>query len=101
VIRVELGEEIERRGIWAWRIPALSLEGRSRQPLLDACRQIKRMGGATVERAGLFRKGRPEPDITVSVEAGAALTVVENEKAGPRFGRFREMPVGAFAEAAE
>jgi hypothetical protein len=100
VIRVEI-EEIENRGVWRYSVPRYGVEGRSRQPLLDACRQIKRMGGATVERAGLFRKVRSEPDIMCTVEAGAATTVVENEKTGPRFGKFREMPADAFAEAAE
>jgi hypothetical protein len=101
MIRVDI-EEIENRGVWRYTVAGFAIQGRSRQPLLDACRAIKRTGGDTSQAAGLFRAGRSEPDITVrSVEAGAMITVIENEKTGPRFGRFREMPAEAFAMAAE
>ena len=39
MIRVERGAEVGP-GVFAWHVPALGLSGRSRQPLLDACRQI-------------------------------------------------------------
>jgi hypothetical protein len=97
MIRVEI-EEIEGHGIYGYTMRGLAIEGRSRQPLLDACRQIKRMGGDTAQRAGLFRAGRQEPDISCTVAAGAALTVVETPKAGPYFARFRELPIGVRTE---
>jgi hypothetical protein len=70
VIRVELGEEVDglgetsgrRHGKWHWRVEALALEGYSRQPLLDACREIQRVGGAADDQQiGLFRPGRETP----------------------------------------
>jgi len=71
--------------------PSLALCGRSRQPLLDACRQIKRAGGDTAQRAGVFREGRDTPDISCPVEAGAALTV-EETVSGPRFRKYQPYP---------
>jgi hypothetical protein len=44
------------------RVEALALEGYSRQPLLDACREIQRVGGAADDQQiGLFRPGRETP----------------------------------------
>jgi hypothetical protein len=53
---------------------------------LDACREIKRMGGDTAEAVGLFREARSMPDATCSVGWGAGHTV---DEAGPRFVKFR------------
>jgi hypothetical protein len=87
MIRVLLGAEV-RPGIWLYSVPGTPLVGRSRQPLLDACRQLKRMGADPLDGAGLFRAGRSEPDITCSIEAGAAATVLETAIVRPRFGKF-------------
>lgn len=46
------------------------------------------MGADPHERAGLFRPGRDEPDIACSIEAGAAATILETRRLGPRFGKF-------------
>ncbi|MGF6427346.1 hypothetical protein [Bradyrhizobium elkanii] len=90
IIRVELLEEIERRGIFRYSVPVYGVEGRSRWPLLDACREIKRMGGDTACAAGLFRVGRSRPDLTVSsIETGALLTVAEPDRGKVRVVRFR------------
>jgi hypothetical protein len=62
---------------------------------------MKRMGADPLQRAGLFRAGRSEPDISCTVATGAAMTVVENERIAPRFRMFRQLPVGAFSEAVE
>ena len=79
MIRVELGEEVKKRGKWRWKVPALALEGFSRQPLLDACREIKRTSEALSDaRAGLYRLGREEPDLVCGVEWGAGKTVDES-----------------------
>ena len=51
MFRVELGEEINRRGVWSYTVPCLGVEGRSHQPLLDARRQIQRILGPTAQRA--------------------------------------------------
>jgi hypothetical protein len=90
MIRVELGEEYKRRGTWFYSVPGMGIEGRSRQPLLDACRVIQRMGGDSAERVGLFRQGRSEPDISCTVEDGARLTVREDPS--PHFEMWRPMP---------
>jgi hypothetical protein len=90
MIRIERGSEVSP-GIWEYRIPSLSLSGRSRQPLLDACRQIKRMGGAPNERAGVFRDDRSEPDIFCPVWAGAEVTVSDPPAGGGcKFAKFQE-----------
>jgi hypothetical protein len=78
-------------GIWDYSVPSLRLCGKSRQPLLDACRQIKRALGSTAERAGVFREGMDTPDISCPVEAGALLTVSERDRASVRFERYREV----------
>jgi hypothetical protein len=64
----------------------------SRQPLLDACRQIKSILGETTERAGVFREGRDIPDITCPVNVGAATTVSERDKGTVTFGKYQAYP---------
>jgi hypothetical protein len=88
MIRIERGAETAP-GIWAYSIPSLFLCGRSRQPLLDGCRQIKRILGPTAERAGLFRGDATSPDISCPVESGALLTVSEPDKGKVRFAPYR------------
>jgi hypothetical protein len=87
-IRVELGPELENRGTWDYTVPAYGLSGRSHQPLLDACRQIKPLCDDTAMLAGLFRKGSSTPDLSCSVETGADTTVEETAN-GPRFRKYR------------
>jgi hypothetical protein len=54
---------------------------------------LKRAGGDTAQRAGLFREGRDNtPDISCLVEAGAALTVEETTNGGSRFRKFKPYP---------
>jgi hypothetical protein len=78
-----------RHGMWAYHAPAYpEVCGYSRQPLLDACRQIKRVLGPTSAYAGLFREGRDTPDISCAVEAGAMLTVKEPSGGNIRFGKY-------------
>ena len=50
MIRVERGDEISP-GVFAYNVPSLGLSGRSRQPLLDACRHIKSLLGPTGQLA--------------------------------------------------
>jgi hypothetical protein len=88
-VAIELGKEV-RPGIFGYRIPSLRAEGQSHQPLLDACRQIKRILGDTETVAGLFREGRSVPDISCSVTEGAQLTVSEPSKGRIRLVKFRE-----------
>ena len=76
-------------GVWAYSVPRYPLAcGYSRQPLLDACRQLKSLYGLTGERTGLFREGWGTPDISCSIEAGAATTVKEPSNGAVRFGKY-------------
>ena len=100
MIRVERHEEV-RPGIWRYTVPGFGIGGRSRQLL--ACRQIRAILGNTSRRAGLFREGRTEADISCSVNKGALLTV-EDGPQGIRFRRYREfdrLAADDIAEAAE
>ena len=100
MIRIERHEEV-RPGTWRYTVPGFGI--RSRQPLLDACRQIRAILGETSQRAGLFREGRTEADITCSVNKGALLTVEDGPK-GSRFRKYREfdrLAADDIAEAAE
>jgi hypothetical protein len=111
MIRIDLGAEIDgpdpkagkRHGVFEYSAPAYpSVRGHSRQPLLDACRQLKTLYGLTSLRAGLFWPGCNTASLTCTIEAGAELMVEERAKGnGPRFVGFKEFPVEAFREAAE
>jgi hypothetical protein len=87
LIRIDRGAEVSP-GVWAYRVAGLPISGQSRQPLLDACRQIKSLLGITGQRAGLFREGRSEPDIYCGIEWGAAHTVKEPGAGNIRFAKF-------------
>ena len=91
MIRVELGEEVNRHGRWRWTCPRYALRGVSRQPLLDACREIKSMGGDTALLVGLFREARSTPDMTCSVGCGASHSVREDVT---RFAKWAPHPMG-------
>jgi hypothetical protein len=88
MIRVERDAEVSP-GVWAYRVPSLALCGKSREPLLDACRQIIALVGFTTEDAGIFREGRAEPDMTCPVQKGAEVTVSEPANGKIRFARYR------------
>jgi hypothetical protein len=99
MIRVERGAEV-RPGIFAYRVGSLGIAGQSRQPLLDACRQIKSLLGETQRAVGLFREGRSAPDIWCSVEWGAAYTVSDPSKGRVRFVKFQSFDDGRLANDA-
>jgi hypothetical protein len=98
MIRIDLGKEV-KPGIWEYSIPSVGQGGKSRQPLLDACRQIKRVLGATKAAgayAGVYRPGRTEPDIFCPVLDGAELTVSEPSNGNIRFAKFQEFDGSVF-----
>ena len=96
MIRVERHEEVSP-GIYRYAVPQFGLEGRSPQPLLDACLQIiERMPGCAGETAAIFREGHTEWDLRCSVAWGAAH-MVEN----CRFAKRRSDVSSSRAEAAE
>jgi hypothetical protein len=81
-----------RHGIWAYHAPAYpEVCGYSRQPLLDACRQLKSLYGLTGARAGLFREGSEVADISCPIEVGAATTVKEPDKGAVKFGKYVDL----------
>ena len=94
MIRVELGEEVKRRGKWRYVIRPLwsdggcSMEYVSRTPLLDACRLLKSTGAPLQSRVGLFRQGRDQPDLTCTVEGGAGVYVFEPDHGTIRFAKW-------------
>jgi hypothetical protein len=101
MIRIEIGAEIDgpkptdgrRHGIFEYHAAGWpEVRGYSRQPLLDACRQLARMGAASNHPVGMFWPGRTAPSLTCTVAAGAALTITEDR--GPRFVRYREGSAG-------
>ena len=97
MIRIDRGREVAP-GIWEYSIPSLGLSGKSRQPLLDACRQIKRALGPTKaadERTGVYRPDHTEPDISCLVLEGAELTVSEPSRGNIKFVRFQEFDAEA------
>ena len=100
MIRIERGNEV-KPGVFEWRVPDLRLEGRSRHPLSDACRAIKRMDDRlSLEEAGIWREGSDQPSLTCQVGKGAMVTV-EDGQHQIRFVRFREFDAQWLAEAAE
>ncbi len=55
-----------------------------------ASRQLKAMGGFTGQRAGVFREGSIVADISCLVEAGALVTVKEEDKGRVKFAKYQE-----------
>jgi hypothetical protein len=68
---------------------------------LDACRQLKSMGGLTDYIAGLFRSGMEVADIFCVVREGAELTVSEPTGVGrARFIKYRALDAASVLKAA-
>jgi hypothetical protein len=111
MIRIERGAELDgpsprsgkRHGVFQYSCPEYPAEcGFSRQPMLDACRQLKRILGPTASRAGVFREGRDTPDLSCQIEIGAATTVKEPFNSKITFGKYVDLTTVAFnREAAE
>lgn len=85
--KVMLGQEI-RGGVFEYSVQGLSVSGQSREPMLDACRQIKSLGGDTAAEAYLFRPGKSEPDLIANVGRAAELTVIERASR-PKFEKWK------------
>jgi hypothetical protein len=99
--RVERGAEIGPR-ILEYSVRGYpNICGRSRQPLLDACGQLKSTGGLTDHRAGVFRGGSEVADISCVVRAGAELTDSEPSGVGKaRFVKYGALDAASVLEAA-
>ena len=79
------------RGVFAYHAPEYPLvRGFSRQPLLDACRQLKSIYGVTAKRVGLFRDVFAIADISCPIEVGASTTVSDCAR-GLRFAKYVDL----------
>lgn len=110
MIRIDLGAEVnglgpkagKRHGIFEYSCARYPLvRGYSRQPLLDACRQLKSLYAPTARLAGLFREGRDTPDLTCSFDVGAASTVSEPDAGEIRFVKYRTFDPGRLNRVSE
>lgn len=79
-----------RNGVFPYLVRGFAVEGRSRQPLLDACRTLKRMGADPTRPVGLFREGSMVWDLRTTVGRGAGLTVYDEPST--RFMPFEPSP---------
>jgi len=77
MIEIEREERAEG-GRWFWHARGTEIIGRSREPLLDACRALKTMGEPASRFVALFRPGRTDWDLRTTVGYGASKTVVES-----------------------
>lgn len=77
MIRIVRGS-VGPAGLCDWWVAGHSVEGRSHQPLLDACRALKRMGEPAAAEVGLFREGRSGWDLRTTIGYGASLSVRED-----------------------
>ncbi len=90
MIEVVITGRKSRNGVFPYVVRGFAVEGRSRQPLLDACRLLERMGVDPTRLVGLFRKGSDVWDLRTTVGVGAKLTV--HEEPSTRFMAFQASP---------
>ena len=86
MIRIERGKEI-KPGVFEYRVEdyarGIKIEGRSRQPLLDGCRQIKSILKDTRGvRAAVFNGKNTQADVSCMVDWGAEHTIIERAEVG-------------------
>jgi|SRR6516162_10036046 hypothetical protein len=98
MIRVVRHEEVAPfHGAFRWAVPSLGLAGQSTEPLLEACRQLHRLGHSG--KAAIYRAGKSGWDLRCDIAWGATH-VIENGRFVPK--RWRaDRDNGDMAEAAE
>jgi hypothetical protein len=81
---------------WKWKLlyGGALLEGLSSEPMLDACRALKRMGASPGELVGLFCEGSSVWSLRTTVGYGAGLTV-EDGNTATRFRKYVPHPHAA------
>lgn len=89
MLEVRITAKRGKKGTWPYKVGGRLMGGFSRQPLLDACRQLKAMGEPEAAPIGLFWLDSTVWSVRTTVGAGAALTVEETDR-GIRFRRFRD-----------
>jgi hypothetical protein len=66
-----------KKGQFEYRVIGSPVQGRSSQPLLDACRQLKQMGAPVTANAALFHENNPATwTVRCTVGTGAKLDVM-------------------------
>ena len=106
IIRIEIEE---KDGSWVYKYqvafpgqPSRILEGSSRQPMLDACRELKSMGEALSAKCGLFRKGSSEPDLIGVVGPASELTVSDPARGGgPKLSKWQPRDPGSWGAGSD
>jgi hypothetical protein len=92
LVKIDLGPEVDgptggkRHGVFRYSCVAYpSVQGFSRQPLLDACRQLKSLYGLTApHQVALYREGRDTPDLSCPIDT--------------RFKKYKPFKLGIFKE---
>jgi hypothetical protein len=81
------------KGQFEYRVLGTLVQGRSHQPLLDACRQLKQMGADPLALAALYHDGSDQWTVRTTVGKGADTTVYDPPKGGgPRLVKFKAHP---------
>ena len=68
-------EAVGHGGRWHWRSGVGPLSGFSSEPLLDACRELARIGVPPTAEVGLFRPDYQNWDLKTTVGYGASQRV--------------------------
>lgn len=91
MIRIQITGE-PSPGVWSWecRSTVGSLAGKSRAPLLDACRELKRMGADPFGQVGLFHGDAADWTVRCTVKTGSD-TSVSDKATNAQFTKFRDM----------
>jgi len=64
------------KSLFDYHVPGTPVQGRSGQPLLDACRQLKQMGAPLRAKAALYHSDVPGSwTVRCTIEKGAKLDV--------------------------
>jgi len=104
MIKVMRGKEV-KPGVFEYEgtLPGGRVfRGASRQPLLDACRQIKSIWGFSRYtgrlRVGMFREVQTEPFTSCDLDWGSEHTIIERSNMGLRVEKYREYHGGEEAD---
>jgi hypothetical protein len=81
------------KGHFEYRVDGTLVQGRSSQPLLDACRQLKSMGADPAAFVALYHGDSPVWTVRTTVGKGAELTVSDPPSGGgPKFTKYKAHP---------
>jgi len=97
MIRVKLLYEQRKHGSFAYAVEGYPFGGISRQPLLDACRGLHKLGVPDTELVGTYRGDRLQ--MTCTIGYGRKLTVFEPSNGRIRFVNWSKNPYGSKSEA--